>query len=66
MKTFCYLHLLLLLLVSMPVYGQNVHGVWKAYKNGKNVANYVDFSKPGSNGFNYEKNKPQNMINGKQ
>jgi RHS repeat-associated protein len=45
---------------------KNVHGVWKAYKNGKNVANYVDFSKPGSNGFNYEKNKPQNMINGKQ
>lgn len=52
--------------MSMPVYGQNVYGVWKAYKNGKNVANYVDFSKPGSNGFNYEKNKPQNMINGKQ
>ena len=42
MKTFCYLHVLLLLLMSMPVYGQNVYGVWKAYKNGKNVANYVD------------------------
>ena len=45
---------------------ENMHGVWKAYKNGKNIANYFDFSKPGSNGFNYDMNKPQKMINGKQ
>lgn len=42
----------------------SMHGVWKAYKNGVNVANYVDSSTPGADGYDYTKNRPSNMVNG--
>ena len=49
---------------SYRIIGANnkkAHGVWKAYKNGRVVANYKDSSKPGSIGFNfYNTNKGKN------
>ena len=39
---------------------KKAHGVWKAYRNGRVVANYKDSSKPGSIGFNFFNTKGKN------
>ena len=39
---------------------KKAHGVWKAYRNGRVVANYKDSSKPGSIEFNFFNTKGKN------
>ena len=41
-----------------------LYGVWKSYRNGVNIANYNYNSRPGSRGFDYEKNRPNHTIDG--
>ncbi len=52
--------------IKSPIVPGDLRGVWKAYKNGKNIANYKSSSLPGSYNFDYKKNRPHKMIDGRK
>ena len=52
--------------IESPIVPGDLRGVWKAYKNGKNIANYKSSSLPGSYNFDYKKNRPHKMIDGRK
>lgn len=52
--------------IKSPIVPKKLSGVWKAYKNGKNIANYKSSSLPGSYNFDYKKNRPLKMIDGRK
>ena len=52
--------------IDSPIVPKNLRGVWKAYKNGKNIANYKNSSLPGSYDFDYKRNRPLKMIDGRK
>ena len=52
--------------IDSPIVPENLRGVWKAYKNGKNIANYKNSSLPGSYDFDYKMNRPLKMIDGRK
>lgn len=52
--------------IDSPIVPENLRGVWKAYKNGKNIANYKNSSLPGSYDFDYKRNRPLKMIDGRK